>query len=118
MWDPPGRMILSEQEVQEARDNFVAWLKWHQRRPDRNGPPLTDAELGAKVGVSGPTISTWFKTGSARTPSFANLLAAAKLVEVSLDTMVTRRPREPDVALPRAAEPPTQYAAKKPAKKK
>lgn len=83
-------MPATAQEVEAARQRFVAWLKWYMRNhPDDCGTQLA---IAPKLGVTQGNVSAWFRPGSKRLPGFATLLSIKKLLGVPLDVMLGTEP--------------------------
>lgn len=83
-------MPATPKEIEDARRNLVAWIRWLMAKyPEK---AANDAALARAVGVSGPAIHYWFKTGSTRLPSFTSLLALKKIYGIPLDMLLGSPP--------------------------
>lgn len=67
------------QDIDSARDHFVAWVRWYLAVYKDVTPSA--AELAKKLDVSGSAVSQLIRKGSRRRPSFEVLIAFKRLLD-------------------------------------
>jgi hypothetical protein len=81
----PEAMATLEQDLENARRHFVAWLNWYRYAfpldaTAASPPPLTFQEMANRLSLSRPAVSLILAEGSVRVPDFKTLIAAARLI--------------------------------------
>lgn len=85
-------MAPTPQEIQRARDNFVAWLEWIRATYEDRFP--TDGALAAAIGISPGGYTQLTEAGSTRTPKLKTLMGARSILEnVTIDQLLGPPPK-------------------------
>jgi hypothetical protein len=87
---PVTERRMHQQAVQQARDNFVGWVRWYFDTHRDEVPTL--GALAKKLGITGGALTQLMAAGSRRAPQFKTLVGARRLTGVPIDALLFTAP--------------------------
>lgn len=81
---------MSKDDVQRARDNFVAWINWYLQAYAKEVP--SQAEMARRMGVQNATLTYLRQVGSTRVPDFRTILGARRVIGFPIDALLFSPP--------------------------